>query len=98
MRCGVALIARKPRVFSLQRVSGLRVIKRLLRRYPVNQREVFAVVLGVAFRAVGFIRIFRVKAAIACQLRGNFRVASLAIQNRGAFADHMATRALRGTV
>lgn len=38
-------------VLAVERVSGLRVIESLWRRVPVQQVEVFSVVIGVAFYA-----------------------------------------------
>lgn len=48
----VALLASEAGVFPFQRISGLSVIESLLRRFPVNDLEVFAVVLGMATDAL----------------------------------------------
>lgn len=48
----VALAAFDLRVLAFERVARLLVVEFLQRRDPVNQREILAVVLGMAFRAL----------------------------------------------
>jgi hypothetical protein len=48
----VALLARKLRVLSLEDVSRSAVVESLLRRFPMYQEEVLAVVLGMTGNAV----------------------------------------------
>lgn len=94
MRGRMALTALEPRVLSLQSVSRLIVIELLERRLPVNQRKVFAIVFGVARRAIRLIRKSRVQPAPARELRRDLLVALLALQFRRALPHHMATRAV----
>ena len=63
----------------IQGESGLRVIESLWGRIPVQHREIFAVVVGVAFYASftrpAFIRKSAVQPTMLLQLRGNLAVA-----------------------
>lgn len=61
MHGAVALRAGEPRVPPLQRISRLVVVEFLQRRNPMNQREILAVVFGMAFRAVFLIRELRMQ-------------------------------------
>ena len=92
---GVALVTSDGRVLPLQRVARLAVVEFLERRIPVDQREVFAVMFGVALRAVVLVGIVRVQAAARSELRGDFLMAFLALQERGTFSDRVAAGALR---
>ena len=92
---GMALAASDPRVLSLQRITRFVVVEFLQGRLPVNQREIFAVVLRVALRAIFLVGIVRVHATAGRKLRRDFLVALLTLQNRGALSDRMAARALR---
>lgn len=71
------------------------MIETLFRRNPVDQVKIFSVMFGMAFRAVFPIGEFGVQPAAAGNFSRNFRVAPLAVQYRGTFADHVTTRALR---
>lgn len=95
VRRHVALTALDPGVPSLQAVARLVVVEALEGRLPVNQGKVFAIVLGVASRAVQLIFKTRMQPLSAGHFRRNFRVAFLALQNGRALAHHMATGALR---
>lgn len=95
MRGRMALIARDPRVLSLQGITRFVVVEFFQRRLPVNQREILAVVLGMALRAIFLVGIVRVHATAGRELRRDFLVALLALQNRGASSDGVAAGALR---
>lgn len=93
----MALAAFNPGVLSFERVARLRVIEALERRQPMDEWEVFPIVLGVAFGTVRFIGVARMQAAILRQLPLDFRVAFPALQDCRARPHFVATRALRRT-
>ena len=74
----VAGAATCPGVFAIEDVSGLRVVKSLRSRVPVNHLEVDAVVIGMAFyagRSWGRgARESGMKASVLLDLGGNFLV------------------------
>lgn len=74
VRGRVALAAVEASVFALQRVAGLVVVESFQRRLPMDQRKIFTVMLGVAFRAVVAVRIACVQAAVLGDLLRNFSV------------------------
>lgn len=78
----MALIARHTRVLALQRIAGLVVIECLLRRNPVDEGEVFAVMLRMTLRAIVLIVESRMEAAPSGNFLRDFRVAALAVQHR----------------
>ena len=98
MRGRVALGAIDLRVLSLQHVAGLRVIKALLRWCPVNQLEVFAVMLGVAVRARLLIGESGVKPLSAAQFAGDFSMAARAVEHHRPSSHNVAGSALRRAV
>ena len=75
------------------------VIKLFLGRLPVNQMEIFAVVLQMAANAVLATRILHLKleviAVLGVEAPGNFFVAIEALKRRRAGSELMAARALR---
>jgi len=92
---GMALGASDPRVLPLQGITRFAVVEFLERRLPVDQREVFAIVLRMAFRAVVLVGIMCVQPMAGRKLRRDFFVALLALQDLRAFSDAMAAGALR---
>jgi hypothetical protein len=93
----MALLAPNACVFAQQDVSGLAMVETLQRRKPVDQREIFTVMFGVAFRAVLFIGETRVQAASGGNLASDFCMAAFAIEHSRSLANDMAGRALRRT-
>jgi len=91
----MALAASDSRVLPLQGIARFVVVKFLQRWIPVDQREILAIVLRMALRAIFLVGIVRVHATAGRKLRRDFLVALLALQNRGAFSDGVAARALR---
>lgn len=95
----VAFLASNSGVFPFQLVTGHLVIKLFLRRLPVNQIEIFAVVLKVAANAVFAIGIahlnLEVVAVLGGKAPGDFLVAIHALKGRSVGAELMAARALR---
>ncbi len=95
----MALVARKASVLAFQRVSGFFVIERL--GVPLDQREIFAIVLGVTSSAL-LTRswrdvVGRMQAPVRRQTTGNFCMALETLQ-RSLAAELMATSAVRGSV
>jgi hypothetical protein len=86
----VALAAVNPSMFSLKDIARLRVIEAFEGRYPVDQGEIFAVVFGVALRAVCFVCKARMQSAILGQLLRDFSVALLALQHGCPGSDFVA--------
>ncbi len=92
----VALSAFQSSVFALQHITRLTVIEALKRRLKTNQRETFAIMLGMAFCAVFLIGEAGVQSPGLCEPLRDLRVAFLALQNGGARANLVTTHALRG--
>lgn len=99
VRSSVALITSKPGVFSFQQVPSFFVIERL--RVPLDEREIFAIVLGVASRALltrtGWNVIGRVQTAVRGKPSSDFRMTLETLQC-SLPAKLMATGAIRGSV
>ena len=76
MLCRVAAVARQARVFGLQRISGLLVVKGV--RVPLHDRKIFSVVVGVAAHAAlagtRFKVVSSVEAAMCGKTGGDLRV------------------------
>lgn len=79
VRGRVTLIALDHGVLSLQTVACLAMIECLQRRLPVNEREILAVVLGMAFRAVLLVCKMRMQPVPARNFGCNFDMAFLAL-------------------
>lgn len=94
----VALRTVDLRVLSLQHIARLRVVKSFLRRNPVNQLEIFAVMFGVALRTRLPVRKCRVKPVPAAQFARNFLVAARAVEHCRSLPNHMARGALRRAI
>lgn len=90
------------RVLAEQRVSGLCVIERLLRRLPRDERELPAIMLGMAARTILRRRLFiyhcGVKPARLGETRGDFLMAIETLQCATLGAELVAIRALRGAI
>ena len=76
MLCRVAAVARQARVFGLQRISSLLVVKGV--RVPLHDRKIFSVVVGVAAHAAlagtRFKVVSSVEAAMCGKTGGDLRV------------------------
>lgn len=95
----VALVASKPGMLTFQQVPGFFVIERL--RVPLDEREILAIVFGVASRALltrtGWNVIGRVQTAVRGKPSCDFRMTLETLQ-RSLPAELMATGAIRGSV
>jgi len=96
----MALFTRNAGVFAFQNVSRELVVELLLRRLPVNQVEVFAIVIQVAPHTVFAVGVrhseARVIAVVQRQSLRYFFVALEALKSRRVGSELMATRALCG--
>lgn len=94
----VALLAGDGRVLFQERVSSLAMIELLERRFPVNEREILAVVLEVAAHAIPAGGILHAQKRVVALMRGqavrDFLVAIEALERRGAGAELVAGIAL----
>lgn len=99
MRSVVALIAFQAGVLALKKVSRVFMVEGL--RVELDQREIFAVVFGMALGAflAGALRdvVSRVKSAMGGQAAGDFGVAFQALEG-GLSAELVTTRAIGGSV
>jgi len=77
----VTLITSDLGMLSFQCIACACVVELFERRLPVDEREIFAVMLGVALRAVLFVRKLPVQPVRASEFSVDFGVASLAFQN-----------------
>jgi hypothetical protein len=97
----VALLAENAGMLALQLVARLQVIELLLRWLPVNQGEVFSVVLQMAADAIPAVRVLHLKPRMVAVLRhqplSHFLVAVQAFEGWCAGPELMATRALGGS-
>ncbi len=97
----VALLAGNVGMLAFQLVACLQVIELILRRLPVDQVEVFSVVLQVAADTIPAVRILHsqpgVVAVISSKTLRNLFVAIEALEGRRAGPELMATRALGGS-
>lgn len=95
----MALLAGNVGVLAFQLVARLLVIKVLLRRFPVDQVEVFSVVLQMAADAIPAVRILYFQPGVVAVIRRktvrNLFVAIEALEGRRTGPELMATRALR---
>lgn len=102
MRGGVAFFASERGVFALEFVARLAVVELFFRRFPVNEREVFAVVFQVTAHAVLAVRILHLYLVMVTVLGddivGDFLVAFQALEGGSARAELMAGVALRSAV
>ncbi len=98
VRGRVALAAIDLCVLSVQHVARLRMIKFLLRPNPVNQLEIFAVMLGVALCAGLLIGKGSVQPTPAAQFARDLSVAARAVEHCRPLPDDMAGSALRRAV
>ena len=94
----MTLRASQPGVFPLQRIPGFVVIECFGRRVPLDEVEIWAVVLGMAARAVPASAALAnqrcVQAALLGQTLGNFHVAFETFQIGFPRADFVTARAL----
>lgn len=101
VRRGVTLFARDRGVFTVKVVAGQSVVELLLRRFPVNQTEVFTVVLQVAANALLPIRILHLHAEVVAVFVGegfgDFFVAIEAFESGSFGTEDVARIALRGS-
>jgi hypothetical protein len=97
----VAFFTSDARMLAFQLVARLQVIELLLRQLPVDQVEVFTVVLQVTPHAVFAIRIFHSQPGVVSVIRRktlrNLFVAVEALESWRAGPKLVATRALRGS-
>jgi hypothetical protein len=97
----VALLAGNVGMLAFQLVARLLVIKVLLRRLPVDQTEVFSIVLQMAADTVPAVRILHSQPGVVTVIRRktvrNLFVAVQALEGWHAGPELMATRALRGS-
>jgi len=97
----VALLAGNVGMLAFQLVARLQVIELLLRWLPVDQAEVFSVVLQMAADAIPAVRILHSQAGVVAVIRsktlGNLFVAIKALEGWRAGPELMATRALSGS-
>ena len=86
-------------MLTLQRVAGLLVVELVLRRVPMQQREICTVMLQVAANAVLSIGIrhaqVTVIAVVRCQILRYFLVTVQTFERRRFCTELMAARALR---
>jgi hypothetical protein len=97
----VALLAENAGMLAFQLVARLQVIELLLRWLPVNQGEVFTVVLQMAVDAIPAVRVLHSQPSVVTVIRSktlrNLFVAIEAFEGRRADPELMATRALGGS-
>jgi hypothetical protein len=97
----VAFLAGDASVLSFQVVASQAMIKLFLRRLPVDEVEVFAIVFEVAAHTIFPIRIAHLKLGVISMIRseplGHFFVTIQAFESRSAGAELMTTGALRGS-
>jgi hypothetical protein len=97
----VAFLAGHVGMLAFQLVARLQVIELILRRLPVDQPEVFSVVLQVAADAIPAVRILHSQPGVVAMIRRktlrNLFVAIEALEGRRAGPELMATRALGGS-
>lgn len=98
----VAFLASNVGVLAFQLVARLLVIKVLLRRFPVDQVEVFSVVLQMAADAIPAVRILHSQSGVVAVIRRktvrDLFVAIEAFESRDACAKLVTRRALGGSV
>lgn len=96
----VAFVASNARMFSLQVVPGQAVIELFLRRLPMNQAEIFAVVVEVTAHAISSIRVTHLQLRVVAVLSGeplrDFLMAIETFESRRAGSKLVAAGALRG--
>ena len=101
VRGSMAFLASNAGVFINQEIPCQLVIELLEGRFPMDQREIRAIVVHVAPHAIGAIGILhpnlRVESLIACQSLSDFLVALQTFERRRARPELMAGRALRST-
>jgi hypothetical protein len=97
----VAFLAGHVGMLAFQLVARLQVIELILRRLPVDQAEVFSVVLQVAADAIPAVRILHSQPGVVAMIRRktlrNLFVAIEALESWRAGPELMATRALGGS-
>lgn len=97
----MAFLTRNAGVLAFQLVARQPMIELFLRWLPMDQTEVFSVVVQVAVHAVLAVRAFHLQARMVAVVRSQpsryLFVAIEALEGRHAGAKLMATRALRGT-
>jgi hypothetical protein len=97
----MAFLAGNVGMFAFQLVARLQVIELILRRFPVDQVEVFSVVLQMAAYAISAVRILHSQPGVVAVVRSktlrNLFVAIQALEGWRAGPELMAAPALGGS-